>query len=190
MISVNYTTIDLELDQPGNEIIQLGAVIGNIQTGEILEKVSYIISYPNKLNPFIIKLTGITDEMIATEGISLYDAYKALETLHKKYNCFCNAITWGGGDSAELREQLLSDPRFEPGNWCFGRRWIDVKTLYVSMAIANDMSKQGGLAKVMTKFGLAFEGRKHWATDDAYNTWKLYRKLLTFMPKNNKWKEG
>lgn len=185
---MNFTTIDLELDQPSKKIIQLGAVVGNIQTGEILEKVSYIISYPDKLSPFIVELTSITDEMIATEGISLYDAYKNLEALHKKHNCFTNCITWGGGDSAELREELLLDPKFEPNNWCFGRRWIDVKTLYVSMAIANNMSKQGGLAKVMTKFGMSFEGRKHWATDDSLNTFRLYRRLLTFMPKINKWK--
>lgn len=176
---MNFTSLDLELDQPSNKIIQVGAVIGNLETGEILEKVSYIINYPEKLNPFIVQLTSITDEMIATEGIPLNDAYSQLRELHKKHNCFMNPITWGGGDSVELREQLTEGY----GDWCFGRRWLDCKTLFVSMALGQGLKFQAGLAKAMTRSGLSFKGRKHWATDDALNTFVLYRHLVQRMPK-------
>lgn len=179
---MNFTSIDLELDQPSNKIIQLGAVIANLDTGEILEKVSYIIKYPDKLNPFIIKLTGITDEMITTEGISLHDAYVQLKTLHKKHNCFMNPITWGGGDSVELKAELETDPQFIPTEWCFGRRWIDCKTVFITLALGAGAKMQSGLAKSMVRMGLSFSGRKHWATDDALNTFILYRHLVKSMP--------
>lgn len=185
---MNFTSLDLELNQPDGRIIQLGVVIGNIITGDVLEKVSYIISYSEPLNPFIIKLTGITDEMIAVEGIDLHDAYLKLKELHLKYNCYMNPITWGGGDSVELKEQLSYYPEFIPNEWCFGRRWIDCKTLYIAMASANGMKLQGGLAKVMTKFGLSFQGTKHRADDDAFNTFRLYKKFLTLMPNSDRWK--
>jgi len=180
---MNFTSIDLELDQPSNRIIQLGAVIGNMNTGEILEKVSYIIKYPDKLNPFIVTLTGITDELIATEGIDLHDAYLQLKELHKKHNCYMNPITWGGGDSAELKAELETDPRFIPTEWCFGRRWIDCKTVFLTLAFGAELKTQSGLAKSMVRSGLRFNGRKHWATDDALNTFILYRHLVKSMPK-------
>jgi inhibitor of KinA sporulation pathway (predicted exonuclease) len=64
------------------------------------------------------------------------------------------------------------------GGWAFGRRWIDTKTVYVTRRLALGLPYQGGLARSMTKLGLAFEGRKHDALDDAINTWRMYYKLV------------
>lgn len=172
-----FTSIDLEMNQPSKKIIQIGACVGNITTGKILDKLSIFVNPNESLNPEIIKLTGITQDDV-DGGTTLLNAYEALKRFHKEHNSFINPITWGGGDSNELRDQLLSENPDVNLEWCFGRRWIDTKTLFVSHRFANRQPIQGGLAKSMLKVGLRFQGRKHNATDDSVNTFHMYSKML------------
>lgn len=165
-------SLDLEFNQPSQKIIEVGYVIGDVYTGEILERVSRLIRIDEKLNPRIIELTGITDEMLET-GVSLAEAYAELARKHEEYGCFRNALTWGGGDSESLREQLGLDH-----GWVLGRRWIDAKTLFVSRAIARQEKRQAGLARALKRMGKDFDGKKHRAADDALNTFTIYRILL------------
>ena len=179
-----FTSLDLEMNQPSGSIVQIGAVVGNIKTGEILEKLSVFVNPHEILDPFIIKLTKITQEDVDT-GVTLEEAYLKLKEMHEKHACFVNVLTWGGGDSQELQSQLKKhNPNFE--GWCFGRRWIDVKTLFISWRLANEKPIQGGLAKSMLKLGLKFNGRKHNALDDSVNTFLLYCKMLELLKPNPK----
>jgi inhibitor of KinA sporulation pathway (predicted exonuclease) len=171
-----FTSLDLEMNQPSGKIIQIGACVGNIATGQIFEKLSVFINCNEHLNPAITELTKITQEDV-NNGLTLEEGYRKLQRLHEKYGAFINAITWGGGDSSELAEQLKAEnPHFE--GWCFGRRWLDTKTLFVSWRFANGQPIQGGLARSMTKVGLKFNGQKHNATDDAVNTFYMYKAML------------
>ena len=173
MKNINLLSLDLELNQPSGTIIQVGAVVGNLETGEILERYSAIRKTNEKIDERIQKLTGITDEKIK-EGISLIQIYTDLETIHKKYKCFRNPVTWGGGDSEELRLQVFKTPE----DFVFGRRWIDAKTLFLSFMFANSNPQQAGLSKAMAKLGLQFKGKKHDAKDDAFNAFIIYRDLV------------
>jgi inhibitor of KinA sporulation pathway (predicted exonuclease) len=174
-----FTALDLEMNQPSKSIIQIGAVVGNITTGQILEKLSVFVNPNERINPEITKLTGITQQDV-DNGVTLLEAYGKLKRMHENYGSFINSITWGGGDSQELLEQLKKNhPDFE--GWCFGRRWIDTKTLFVSWRFANGQPIQGGLARSMTKVGLQFQGRKHDARDDAFNTFLMYVKMLSLL---------
>lgn len=170
-------SFDLEMNQPSGTIIQVGYVVGDTDTGEILNRGCHNIYCEEEIAPRIELLTGVTQHDV-NKGISLVDMYKILVDVHQKYNCFRNPLTWGGGDSHELKTQLrvagVKDPHL------FGRRWIDAKTLYVSYRLANGKPPQGGLAKAMLRLGLKFDGRKHNAGDDAYNTFLIYLKLLKF----------
>jgi len=65
-----FTSLDLEMAQPSKKIIQIGAVVGNIVTGEILEKLSIIVNPKEQLTEFIINLTGITQEDV-NNGVTL-----------------------------------------------------------------------------------------------------------------------
>lgn len=174
-----FTSIDLELNQnptSGPKIIQIGAVVGNIRTGEILERYSAYINPQQALEPFIIQLTKITQEQVDSAD-TLLSAYMGLEEMHKRHNSFINPITWGGGDTTELYAQLKTENTNFSG-WCFGRRWIDAKTLYCSYRIARGEDPSGGLAKAMTKFKLRFNGQKHNALADAENTFQIYKHML------------
>lgn len=176
---MNFLTLDLELNQPSGALIQVGYVIGNVHTGEVHERIRRYVSTSETLAPRIVQLTGITDEQLATQGLCLSEIYKEMGELHAKYGCFRNAITWGGGDSAELRTALGLDDH----SFLLGRRWIDAKTLYTSYCLANGLKMQSGLAKSLGKMGLQFQGRKHDALDDAFNTFRIYRLLLEKLKK-------
>jgi inhibitor of KinA sporulation pathway (predicted exonuclease) len=173
MLKSNILSLDLELNQPSNTIIQLGIAVGNLNTGEILLKEVIDIHTTEILNPFIIDLTGIR-QIDVDHGQPLQSAYERMVSIANQYDTFINPITWGGGDTETLRKQLDLDH----DRWRFGRRWIDVKTVYIAWRTAQQKEVQGGLAKAMTKLGLCFSGRKHNAGDDAANTFRIYHRLL------------
>ena len=165
--------IDLEMNKPSNKIIQIGLHIGDLLTGEAKISCSWNINPNEPIDPFITQLTGIRDIDVVA-GFTLEQAYKDMCGHLAQYKPFMNPLTWGGGDAELLRNQLgLTDERF-----VFGRRWIDVKTLYQSWRFSQNESIRSGLAKSMTRVGLKFEGTKHTAMDDASNTFRIYRELL------------
>ena len=174
-----FTSLDLEMNQPSQKIISIGAVVGNITTGEILERFHVFVNPKEVLNPFIIELTKIKQSDVDQAG-DLANAYLDLKLIHEKHKSFINTITWGGGDSQEIGNQLKQEG-YDFDDWCFGRRWIDVKTLFISWRLANGSQIQGGLARAMTKVGLKFQGQKHNARDDAENTFRMYVKMLEML---------
>ena len=172
--NLNVMALDMEYNQPSRSIIQIGVVVGNIKTGNVLLCKNWLIHTSEPIAPFIEKLCKITNADLDQEGIALPEAYTDIVNIHHHYQCFRNAITWGGGDSIDLRYALGLDEE----QFIFGRRWIDAKTLFVARQMVKQQSAQAGLAKAMTKLGLTFKGTKHNAEDDAYNTFVIYHKLI------------
>lgn len=168
-----YTVLDLEMNQPSNTIIQIGAVIIDISTNQVLWSGSYTVKTDEWLNPQISLLTGIDQEDLE-EGMPLLDAYAALRQAHIDHGAFINPVVWGGEDLPLLYKQLP-----EEAHKCFGRRWIDVKTLYSAYRIANGKRAKGGLSTALSSIGMKFEGRPHNAAADALNTARLFVKMLT-----------
>ncbi len=168
------TSLDLEMNQPSNKIISIGYCIGGVYHKENKVERDIFVKIDEPLNPAIVELTGITDEKLQAEGVSLQEAYQILKADHIKYKSFINPLTWGGGDSELLRIQLGKTK----DRWIFGRRWIDCKTLFISDCLANKKKFKGGLAKSMTSLGLVFNGKAHSSKDDAINTLDMYRELL------------
>jgi len=167
--------------QPSGRIIQMGAVVGDISTGKILDRFRLHINPDEQLSDYIVKLTGITQEQV-DNGVSLREGYAQLCDFHARHGSFCNVITWGGGDVEEIRKQMHEAYGSESTqSWPFGRRWIDAKTIWVSYRLAKGEPIQGGLAKSMTKVGLQFIGRKHDAQDDAENTFRMYLAMLKLL---------
>ena len=173
---MKLTSLDLEMNQPSGKIIQIGAVIGDTETGEISQRLRIYVYPGETINPEITTLCGITQDELTTKGMLLDDAYLLLKDFHKTHSDFINPVTWGGGDSQEVFEQLNSSSKED---WCFGRRWIDAKTLFVSRTVArNNRVYSGGLNSSMKRVGLKFEGRQHDAQDDAENTFIIYHHML------------
>lgn len=187
---MNMMALDLEMNQPSGRIIQVGCVVFNLDTGAIIERAKFYTFIGEALNPDIIQLTGVTEEHLKDAPI-LLDVYPKIVELYKKHECKLNLVTWGGGDSQELRTELYQQwelNKFQPGHenppeWAFGRRWVDTKTLFQCYCLKENKKLQAGLAKAMIRVGLNFEGRKHDAEDDAYNTARLFIHLIKKMSK-------
>lgn len=71
-----YVVIDIETTglNDNDKIIELGAL--KIKEGEITEQLSQLIKCEGKLSDEIVKLTGITNEMLEAEGENLYNGLK------------------------------------------------------------------------------------------------------------------
>jgi len=180
----NYVALDLEMNQPSGTIIQIGAAIGSYKEKEPIETFSVIINPVEALDPRIIDLTGITQEKV-DNGVTLIEAVNLLLIFLTGKDTFINPITWGGNDNDELKTQFFNEyqsfyPISKDGQWPFGRRSMDVKTIYSAYRIANGKQPTGGLARAMTHMGLKFDGRKHNAMDDAKNTLIMFRKMIQF----------
>lgn len=173
---MKLTALDLELNQPSGKIIQIGAVIGDTKTGDISQRLKIYVNPGEPIAPFITDLCGITQDQIDSDGVDLDTAYSQLKSWHRQHSEFMNVITWGGGDSDTIYRQLSDASK---DDWCFGRRWIDAKTIHVSSMIAKqDKVYSGGLSTAMKAYNLKFQGRKHDALDDAENTFKIYYEMI------------
>lgn len=173
------TCLDLELNQnkeTGARIIQVGACVGDLKTGEILEKLSVYVNPLQELEPFIIQLTKIKQQDV-DNGTTLEEAYAQLEILHKKYNSFVNCVVWGCGDVRALHSELLAhNPEFK--SRIFGRREIDTKTIYCAWRLAQGLPPSGGLSTAARNLKVKWRGQAHDALDDSINTWNVFCNLV------------
>lgn len=171
-------SLDLEFNQPSKRIIQVGCVIGDLTTGKVVDRFSSFANPGEALAPEIVKLCGIKQSDVDSAP-DIKEAYRQLTYWLKPHDVqrSLNPLCWGGGDSEDLRLALGMD-RENRAAWAFGRRWIDVKTVFIAWRAAHQRPGDGGLAKSMTKLGLAFQGRRHNALDDAENTFLVFIALL------------
>lgn len=164
--------LDLEMNQPSGRIIQIGAVVGDRLTGKVVSHFAVLTHPGEPLEQRIAKLCGIRPQELETAG-SLEEGFAAFERWLQPFDeqRTLNPLTWGGGDTLELCRQLGHGQRH------FGRRWLDVKTVFTAYQMARGEVGFGGLARALTKVGLRFEGRKHNAADDAKNTFYMWHRL-------------
>ena len=184
-----YLSLDLELNNaedsstPNPPIIQVGVAIGTYDhytDNSIITKKWYL--NPNEpIYPFITNLTGITDEDVLTKSVTHEVLAEELGALIREYNPFINPVTWGGGDSIELKQEFKD--RNIPFPF-FGRRWIDVKTWYILRMIAAGKRPSGGLRSAMGIYKINFEGTPHRADDDALYTLRLFFKIVDLQTKS------
>jgi inhibitor of KinA sporulation pathway (predicted exonuclease) len=183
MKSENFFALDLELNRPNGDspprIIQVGLAIANIADQENIKSVSWHLDPQEPIDPEITELTGITDEIIREKSVPHETVARQLGELLRLYNVFTNPIVWGGtprhSDSKELctefRERGIDFP-------FFGRRIIDVKTIYVFHQIVKNKTKSGSLSSAMNSYGLKFIGKPHRADVDARNTLRFFFHLV------------
>jgi len=186
----NYLSLDLELNNaedgstPNPKIIQVGIAVGSYEDyfNGTLYKQKWYIDPQEPIFPFITELTGITDDDIARNAVPHEHVAKELSALIKARDCFVNPITWGGGDSVELKDEFKARGIYFP---CFGRRWIDVKTWYTFLRFSKGQEAKAGLKSAVREFKLNFDGEPHRADDDALNTLRLFFKFLELQGEMN-----
>ena len=112
-VNQKYLALDLELNNaddgstPNPKIIQVGVAIGSAKQSpsEWITKKWYVrVNEP--IYPFITDLTGITNQDIQQFGMTHYEIGQELSRLIKDNDVFVNPVTWGGGDSTELKDEF------------------------------------------------------------------------------------
>ena len=172
-----FVALDLEFTQPSAKIIQVGIAIGSYgQSEEEWTVRQWLLDPQEPISEFITGLTGISDADIAQKAVSWEQMVSELGTLIYEEDPFTNPITWGGGDSVALLSEIRARGMVFP---YFGRRWVDVKTLYTFLVLAQGKKPaQAGLRSAMGRHGLKFLGTPHRADADAFNTLRLFFRLL------------
>ena len=182
---MNLLSLDLELNQPSQNIIEIGCCVFNPKTGIILEDFVRYIKINEPLNPDITTLTRITEDDLQQKGVSLWEAYQELVILKKKYQLHKQIVQWGDGDVRCLKNQIFAaNTNLQEGWWKFGFRWFDTKTLSQAFKMSREQPIKGGLQASMEDFGLNFEGVAHDALVDARNTAVFFSYLLGCFRKN------
>jgi inhibitor of KinA sporulation pathway (predicted exonuclease) len=183
----NFISIDLELNnkQDGTtpRIIQVGVSIGSPLKTDDIKTFSWYLDPEEEITPFITKLTGIDNQLIKEKSVDHKTVAEELGALININKCFVNPVTWGQGDADELKAEFRERNIHFP---FFGRRILDVKTLYVFNQMVQGKSPSGGLRKSMLSYGLTFEGQSHRAEIDALNTLRFF---FYFLEKQRKFEE-
>ena len=176
---LNYFSLDLELNNKSDgtvpKIIQVGCALASPLRPNDIKTYSWYVNPQEPLVPFITELTGITEEVIATQSVPLSQVALELGELLNKEKPFVNPITWGQGDAQGLKDEFNQNGIDFP---FFGRRILDVKTLFVYLEQVNGRSPSGGLRSAMGKYKCPFIGTPHRADQDAYNTLRFYFALV------------
>jgi inhibitor of KinA sporulation pathway (predicted exonuclease) len=179
MRDTNYFSLDLELNNKNDgttpRIIQVGIAWGSPIRPEEIKTHSWYLDPEENITPFITELTGITDEIIKEKAVPHDKLAEEFGMLISREKCFVNPVVWGGGgegnDATELKDEFRERGIVFP---YFGRRVIDVKTLYVFNQMVRGKTPSGGLRKSMISYGLKFQGTPHNASNDALNTLRFF----------------
>ena len=111
-------------EQP-SEIIEIGACMLNVQTGEVDRKTSYLVRPKfSTISKYCTELTSITPELIKSEGIPFTDAVNKLK---KEFGPATRTwASWGYYDKAELESECQRHGIPYP----MGRNHINANNLY------------------------------------------------------------
>lgn len=171
----NFLALDLEMNQPSGKIIQVGVCVANINTIATPIKKMWYIDPQEEVTEFITNLTGITNADIKSHAVSHSVVAKELVELMTEHKCFINPVTWGGGDSQTLIDEIR-DCGIDFN--AFGRRWIDVKTIHIFLEMCKGKTVKGGLKSAMGTRKMQFIGEAHRADVDAHNTLRFFFHMI------------
>ncbi|MBR2259696.1 MAG: exonuclease domain-containing protein [Blautia sp.] len=152
------------------ETIEVGAVKLDEHNVEIDSFCAYVRpQYSGKIYANIVKLTGITWEMV--ENASSFDMVlqEFLSWCGEDYQVFA----WSESDRAQFRHEMnLKKIPVEGSLVYLMEHWIDFQKEYKSLF---PIEKIMSLDKALELVGIDFEGRAHDALNDARMTANLYR---------------
>jgi len=176
------STCDEIQDSSKSEIIEIGIVEVNLHTFEIDKKRSiYVKPLQASITKFCYDLTGISQELIDTQGISLS---RAFDTLKLEYNSE-NRLWFSFGDYD--KNMLMQESRKKSLIYPMYKRHLNIKTL---TSVFESFPKEESLKGTLEKLNMKFIGKPHSGADDAYNT----ARILIYLLKKykglpfNKWK--
>jgi len=155
-------------DQP-SEIIEIGVCVLDTKLLDISRKRSYIVKPKlSKISAFCTQLTGHTPKSMKG-GIPFGDACNKLAKEYGTKNRVW--ASWGDSDRLHFRKECAEKGAEYP----FGEAHINLSDLFV---LSMGESKRVKVSNALDMFGMKFEGKPHRGDDDAYNTARVFGRLL------------
>ncbi len=178
---MNYIILDMEWNQAldkahtiqkpvllRGEIIQIGAVKADENFNYIDKlKINVAPKYYKKMNRHVEKITGITNEMLAS-GEAFPDAFRRLREWCGEEFRF---ITWGFDDIAMLADNLELHG-FDPK---YGGNYVNLQLIYKNQ-IDNERA-QWSLSDAVERLNIPVDAQAHDAMNDAWFTYEVCKKL-------------
>ena len=162
----DYIVIDIETtgkEFDKDHIIEIGAI--HVREDEIIESFSALLKCENSIPEDIIKLTGITDEMLKTEGRDIKDVLKEFQE-------FCGGSSLLGHNIQAFDMRFLQMAFAENGLPAMMNKTLD--TLIMSRRKLDCDSF--GLDNIANFLGIEYNER-HRALADCDLTRRIYEKL-------------
>lgn len=162
----DYAVLDLEttgLDEKKDSIVEIGVVV--VIQDIPVEKKQILIRAEKPLPKEIIRLTGITDSLLAGNGMALDDALTELLALIEDLPIVSH--------NAEFEHKFLDEALQKAGQDVIENRFID--TLTMSMRLLPEV-KDHKLSTLAEYFNIAHP-IKHRALPDSEATYAVYREL-------------
>ncbi len=175
---MNFIILDLEATcWQGNamgrqqEIIEIGAYRINGFGDWIDQFQSFVkpIQHP-RLSTYCKDLTGITQAQI-NQARTFNIIFEMFEVWLEEYDEPYLLCTWGAKDMPFI----FADCERHDLDYSFLPKAIDLKYQYAQI---HQLGKEVGLAKALEYNAIEFEGNRHRAIDDAYNTSRLFLAYL------------
>jgi len=180
--------LDLEFNRPSRTIIQIGAVAGDMETGNIDSGFSCWVNPHGPLNPGVAELTGLTQE-VADAAPSVEDAYKQMGKWLRPYELVrsLTPLVWGNAANGLLCDAVGLQPSDE--EWYFSAKANNVRQFFAVTTrhpllfglltrFGIESMLAGSLEASVVKFGMTFEGQATNAMYRAANIFRLYRALI------------
>jgi DNA polymerase III epsilon subunit-like protein len=171
---MRLVAVDLEMNQPSNKIIQVGAVCFQPDQGTIIETFDRFVDPKEPIAAEIVTLTGISDDDVRNKP-SIAEISDEFSSFKQRLQINPIGIVWGAGISNDIRKIYEEAGTETP----FKSRVIDVKAVFQMLAnvSGSKMRQKVGLAKACELLSLGWDakfGQLHNALADAYNTMRVY----------------
>ena len=174
-LKTDLIVFDLELNQPSNSIIEIGAVILN-RHGKLADCAfqTYVSLHKERLNPEITELTGITEGKLL-HAPDIWEAVKSFRDWGLSYRSSNLTLACWGPDVWMLQQQCEKWGI----NFPFRRSWLDIKTFaHFQNAFREQMPKKGGLGKTANFINVPVHEPRHRALNDAITTARVAEELI------------
>ena len=170
VVDIEATCWENNQPPPGqqSEIIEIGACLLNVASGELAEKRSILIRpEQSEVSAFCSQLTTLTQAQVDA-GIGFAEGCAILEQSYGSRNRLW--LSWGDYDRQMFRKQCKARKIRYP----FSKKHINFKRLFADLNGKNRV----GMTRALEQIGLVLEGTHHRGDDDAWNIARLMRAVL------------
>jgi len=152
------------------EIIEIGACLLDVKTGEITDKTSYLIKpILSEVSKFCTELTSITQAMVDEKGITYEQACEKMKEDLKSHKRVWGS--WGNWDKTMFWRNSKNLRTNNP----VSDDHINIKTLF---SLRKKFRKGMGLGKAVIEVGLEFKGTHHRGDDDAWMAAHVLKEVI------------